>query len=46
MVEVVANCPTNWGMTPKESLQFVEERMIPFYPLGDYRVKAEIKDLK
>ena len=46
MVEVLANCPTNWGMTPKESLQFLEERMIPFYPLGDYRVKAEIKDLK
>ena len=46
MVEVLSNCPTNWGMTPKESLHFVEERMIPFYPLGDYRVKAEIKDFK
>jgi 2-oxoglutarate ferredoxin oxidoreductase subunit beta len=46
MVEVLSNCPTNWGMTPKESLQFVEERMVPYYPLGDYRVKAEIRDLK
>ncbi len=46
MVEVLSNCPTNWGMSPKESLQFIEERMMPYYPLGDYRVKAEIRDLK
>lgn len=46
MVEVVSNCPTNWGMTPKESLKFVEERMIPYYPLGDYKVKDEVKQLR
>jgi 2-oxoglutarate ferredoxin oxidoreductase subunit beta len=46
LVEVVSNCPTNWGMTPKESLKFVEERMIPYYPLGDYKVKDEVKALK
>jgi 2-oxoglutarate ferredoxin oxidoreductase subunit beta len=46
LVEVVSNCPTNWGMTPKESLQFVEERMIAYYPLGDYKVIDEVKDLK
>jgi hypothetical protein len=33
-------------MTPKESLKFVEERMIAYYPLGDYRVKDEVKTLK
>jgi len=46
LVEVVSNCPTNWGMTPKESLKFVEERMVPYYPLGDYKVKDEVKALK
>jgi 2-oxoglutarate ferredoxin oxidoreductase subunit beta len=46
MVEVVSNCPTNWGMTPLESLKFVQERMIPYYPLGDYKVKDEVKQLK
>ncbi len=46
LVEVVSNCPTNWGMTPKESLRFVEERMIAYYPLGDYRVRDEVKTLK
>ncbi len=46
LVEVVSNCPTNWGMTPKESLQFVEERMLSYYPLGDYRIKDEVKGLR
>ena len=46
LVEVVANCPTNWGMTPKESLAFIEERMLPYYPLGDCRVVDEVKGLR
>jgi 2-oxoglutarate/2-oxoacid ferredoxin oxidoreductase subunit beta len=46
LVEVVSNCPTNWGMTPKESLKFVEERMVDYYPLGDFRVRDEVKDLR
>ncbi len=46
LVEVVSNCPTNWGMTPKESLKFVEDRMIAYYPLGDYKVKDKVKDLR
>jgi 2-oxoglutarate ferredoxin oxidoreductase subunit beta len=46
LVEVVSNCPTNWGMTPKESLKFVEDRMIAYYPLGDYKLKDEVKDLR
>ncbi len=41
MVEVLSNCPTNWGMTPRESLQWVEEKMIPYYPLGEFRAPEE-----
>ena len=37
MVEFVSNCPTNWGLTPLESLRFVKERMLAEYPLGVYR---------
>jgi hypothetical protein len=33
-------------MTPKESLRFIEERMLPYYPLGDYRVADEVKDIR
>ena len=34
LVEVLSTCPTNWGMTPLESLKWVEETMLPYYPLG------------
>jgi 2-oxoglutarate ferredoxin oxidoreductase subunit beta len=46
LVEVVSNCPTNWGMTPRESLKFVEERMLPYYPLGDFEVIDDVKNLR
>jgi 2-oxoglutarate ferredoxin oxidoreductase subunit beta len=34
LVEVLSTCPTNWGLTPLESLKWVEETMVPYYPLG------------
>ncbi|MBQ3604613.1 MAG: 2-oxoglutarate oxidoreductase [Clostridia bacterium] len=37
LVEVVSTCPTNWGMTPEKALKWVEEKMIPYYPLGVYK---------
>ena len=37
MVEVVSSCPTNWGMTAVKAMEFVREKMIPFYPLGVYK---------
>lgn len=40
LVEVVSSCPTNWGMTPSKALQWVEDKMIPYYPLGVYRDKS------
>lgn len=40
MIEVLSTCPTNWGMTPKESLDWVVDNMIPYYPLG---VKKEVE---
>ena len=39
LIEVVSTCPTNWGLTPEGALQFVEEKMIPYYPLGVYKDK-------
>ena len=37
MVEVLSTCSTNWGMTPTEALKWLEENMIPQYPLGVYK---------
>lgn len=43
MVEVLSTCPTNWGLSPKESLKWLAENMIPYYPLGVYKEPAEVK---
>jgi 2-oxoglutarate ferredoxin oxidoreductase subunit beta len=34
MVEVLSICPTNWGLSPNESMGWLRENMIPFYTLG------------
>ena len=34
MVEVLSTCPTNWGLSPVEAMKWLEENMIPYYPLG------------
>ena len=39
LVEILSNCPTNWGKTPAESMDWIEQNMIPYYPLG---VKKEV----
>ena len=39
LVEVVSACPTNWGMTPQKALEWIDEKMLPYYPLGVYRDK-------
>ncbi len=46
LIEVVSSCPTNWGMTPKKALEWVEEKMIPYYPLGVYKDRSEGGDTK
>ena len=37
LIEVVSTCPTNWGMTPEKALTWLEENMLPYYPLGVYK---------
>lgn len=43
MVEVLSTCPTNWGMTPVDGLKWLEENMIPYYPLGNFKRPEEDK---
>lgn len=40
LVEVVSSCPTNWGMTPSAALEWVENKMLPYYPLGVYKDRS------
>ena len=41
IVEVLSGCPTNWGMTPLEALKWIDDKMIPYYPLGVYKDVTE-----
>lgn len=34
MIEVLSICPTNWGLNPLESMQWLRDNMIPYYKLG------------
>lgn len=44
MVEVLSTCPTNWGLTPNDAMDWLQEQMIPEFPLGVYRdITAEEK---
>ena len=40
LVEVLSSCPTNWGMTPEKALAWIDEKMIPYYPLGVYKDRS------
>ena len=40
IVEILSTCPTNWGLSPVEAMKWLEENMIPYYPLGVYKDKG------
>ncbi len=41
MVEVLSTCPTNWGLTAVDSLTWLKDNMIPYYPLGNFKTPKE-----
>jgi len=40
MIEFISTCPVNWGMNPKDSVDWAVDNMIPYYPLGVYKDKT------
>ena len=38
LVEILSSCPTNYHIAPAEALTWIENQMVPYYPLGDYKV--------
>lgn len=40
-VELLSNCPTNWGVSPVDSLKWIEEKTMKEFPLGEFRVCEE-----
>ncbi|HNS07444.1 MAG TPA: thiamine pyrophosphate-dependent enzyme [Anaerolineaceae bacterium] len=46
LVELLSTCSTNWGMTPVESMHWLENNMVPYFPLGDFKVHPAIAGLR
>lgn len=46
LVELLSTCPTNWGLSPTDALVWLEEHMVPVYPLEDFKVAPELANLK
>lgn len=45
LIEFLSSCPTNWHLSPSESLTWIKDNMIPYFPLGDFKVTDEVKAL-
>jgi 2-oxoglutarate ferredoxin oxidoreductase subunit beta len=42
LIEVLSTCPTNWGLSPKEANEWLEKKMIPYYPLAEFKNVEEV----
>ncbi|WP_432664315.1 thiamine pyrophosphate-dependent enzyme [Wukongibacter baidiensis] len=45
LVSVLSTCPTNWNMSPADSLKWLRENMMPVYKMGELKVAEEVKSL-
>jgi 2-oxoglutarate ferredoxin oxidoreductase subunit beta len=45
LVEVLSTCPTNWNMSTQDSLRWIDDEMIRYFPLGDFKVAAGVEKL-
>lgn len=39
VVEVLSSCPTNWGMSAIDAMDRIEEELIPYFPLGEFKTR-------
>lgn len=46
LVELLSTCPTNWGIPPVEALKWVEDHMVPVYPLEDFKVTSALAGVR
>jgi len=44
LVELVSTCPTNWGMTPQESIDWTENTLLKYYKLGEYKTPESTEE--
>jgi 2-oxoglutarate ferredoxin oxidoreductase subunit beta len=44
LIDVLSTCPTNWGLSPVESIEWLQENLIPYYPLGEIVEPEEVEE--
>jgi 2-oxoglutarate ferredoxin oxidoreductase subunit beta len=44
LVEVLSTCPTRWGLPPDQAIAWLEENMVPYYPLREFVVAEPLRD--
>ncbi len=42
-VELISSCPTNWGMTPVKAMEWMKDKLIPYYPVKQFKCPEEVK---
>ena len=43
-IELLGNCPTNWGLSPLQTMEYMDANTIPYFVPGVYKDKyAEVK---
>jgi 2-oxoisovalerate ferredoxin oxidoreductase beta subunit len=40
LVEVLSPCPTGWGITPVDSCKWIQQNLVPNFPLGVFKDKS------
>ncbi len=43
LVEILSACPTNWHLTPVAALEWLAKNMLPYYPVGDYKISEGLQ---
>lgn len=41
IVEIMSPCPTNWGMTPMQAIDRVNNDLLDYYTLGEFKTRKE-----
>ena len=45
LVSILSTCPTNWGLSPVDSIKWLQDNMLPIYEMGELKVAEEVKNL-
>lgn len=44
-ISILSTCPTNWGLSPVESLKWLRQNMLPLYQMGELKATKEVSAL-